>query len=89
MELITRPMKPRLDSLPCFPDALDNKRALNVRQLTHNEQGVKTNPFLSRPVDRKARGDAMPNKNLLGFISSDGMNNPLIRKSKAMFLSGE
>ena len=75
MELITRPTKPRLDSFPSFPYALDNKRSLCEHRLSPDEEGVKANPLPCRLVDGKFGRNAVPNQNLPGFITSDGMNN--------------
>ena len=75
-ELITRLAKPRLDSFPSFPYALNDKRALYDHWLPHNEEGMKSNPFPCRPINEKSRRNVLLNKNLLGFITSDGMNNP-------------
>ena len=88
-KLIASLAKPRLNSLLGLPDAFDNKRALYDNRLTHNEKGMKANPLPSRPINRKARGNAMANQNLPSFISRDRTNDPLGTKSKALFLSGK
>ena len=75
-ELITKLAKPRLDSFPSFLYALDNKRVMYDHGISHDEEGVKANPFPCGPVDKKSERNAMSNKKLPGFITSDGMNNP-------------
>ena len=50
---------------------------------------METNPFLSKPIERKIGRYAMLSQNILGFISSDGTNNPFSTKSKALFLCGK
>ena len=89
MKLITSPMKPRLNSLPGFPNTLDKKWALYDNKFTHDEKGLKTNPLPHRSNDREARRDAMENQNLPGFISKNSMNDPFGTKRKALFLGGK
>ena len=50
---------------------------------------MKANPLPSRSVNRKARGNAMANKNVPSFISSNSMNDPLSTKSSALLMSGK
>ena len=88
-KLITRLAKPRLDMFPSLLYDLDNKRALYDHWLVHDEKGVETNPFPSRPIYGKARRYAMLNQNLPSFISSDGTNNPFSTKRKGFFTSGK
>ena len=88
-KLIANPAKPRLNSLPGLPDALDNKRVMYDNRLMHDEKGMKANPLPSRSVDRKARGNAMANQNLPHFISRNSTNDALGTKRKALFLSGK
>ena len=87
MKLIASPMKPRLNSLPGFPNSLDNKRALYDNKITHDEKGLKANPLPSRSVDREARGNAMANQNLPDFISRNSTNDPLCTKRNALLVS--
>ena len=89
MKLIASPMKPRLNSLPSFPNALDNKRALYDNRITHDEKGLKANPLPSRSIDREARRNAMANQNLPSFISRNSTNDQFGTKRKALFLGGK
>ena len=88
-KLIANPVKPRLNSLPSFPEAFDNKRALYENRLTHDKKGLKANPLPRRSVNRKGRGNAMANQNLPNFISRNSTNDPLATKSNALFVSGK